>query len=119
MSASRPSAASRCRPSRLPACARRTTPSSRATGRPSLVPGDAESRGEWLLVVRVAEIGREFDLKAGAFEHTDELIGSTRTTEAHFELDDATGDQVRQRLLHRLHAATRVRLHHRIDLFDL
>src|SRR6266550_9454069 len=111
--------ASRPRPSCLWTCARRTTPSSRATGRPSLAPGDAQPRAERLLVVRLAQFFRRLDGKACAFEHTDELRRPARTSEADLELDDTARDQVRQRLLHRLHAAARVRLHHRIDLLDL
>src|SRR5882724_2954285 len=118
MSASRRMPASRPRPSCPWTCARRTTPSSRATGRPSLAPGDAQPRAERLLVVRLAHIFRGLDGEACALEHTDELRGPARTREADFQLDDAARDQIRQRLLHRLHAAARVRLHHRIDLLD-
>src|SRR5712692_2772126 len=119
MRASRRLPASRPRPSGPWTCGRTTTPSSRSTDRPSLAPGDAQPGGERLLVDRLAEVGWTFDGKAGALEHTDELCRPARTRETHLELHDATRDQIRQRLLHRLHAAARVRLHHRVDLFDL
>src|SRR5439155_5034433 len=119
MWASRRVPATRPRPSCPWTCARRTTPSSKPIGRPSLAPGDAQTRAERLLVVRLAHIFRRLDGKACALEHTDELRGPARTRKADFELDDAARDQIGERLLHRLHAAARVRLHHRIDLLDL
>src|SRR5712691_2783215 len=119
MWASRRRPASRPRPSGPWACARRTPPSSTATGRPSLAPGDAQPRGERLLVFRLAEIGWTFDREAGSLEHTDELRRPARTRKTDLELDDATRDQIGQRLFHRLHAAARVRLHHRVDLLAL
>src|SRR2546425_4611636 len=100
-------------------CAQRTIPSSRATDRPLLTPRDTQAGGERLLVFRLAEIGRKLDGEARTLEHGDELRRPTRTREPRLEGDDATLNQIGERLLHCLHAAAGVRLHHRIDLLDL
>ena len=45
--------------------------------------------------------------------------GRLERVEARLEGDDTTLDQIRERLLHRLHAAAGVGLHDRVDLLDL
>src|SRR5512132_2219113 len=54
-----------------------------------------------------------------ALEEALKLIGSGGARKRKLGRDDATQHQVRERLLHRLHAARGARLHDRIDLLDI
>ena len=57
--------------------------------------------------------------QAGALEDAAELIGADERANAISGVITCRRDEVRERLLHRLHSARRARLHHRVDLLDL
>src|SRR5439155_24304973 len=102
------------------ACARTKSPSSTSTARPWLAPGDAQSDAERRRLHRsVIGVGRQLHLEPRPFEQPDQLRRAARPRQTDLEVDDAADDQVRERLLHRLHAAPAVGLHDRIDLLDL
>src|SRR5207245_1041612 len=76
--------------------------------------GEPQPALHWGLVAGGAAVAgrrRGESRHAGALEQALELVGPRRAREGDLGRDDATEDQVGERLLHRLHPARGVRLH--------
>ena len=58
-------------------------------------------------------------LKSRPLEQARELLGTRGPRQTDVHRDDASDDQLRERLLHRDHSLRGSGLHHRIDLLDL